>query len=494
MSNRRKLTTNSYNGIGVDKTLIATNTVDYAYNAADELTEETTTVGADTTSKTYAYDDNGAQTSITANNVTTPYRYDFEGKLVSVGDDTSSTRSSYLYDGDGNRLSAIVTTGGVAKTVRYLNDTNTAYVQVLEERDADGVLQARYDNGDGDTQKLYRRRESDGLYLNRWYLGDGLESTRQLVDANGVVTDSYAYDAFGTTLQRAGETENTRLYNGQQQDESGLYFLRARYYNSGNGRFLNHDPLLGNSDDPVTLHRYLYANADAINFTDPSGRSSLAETLAVTSIILSNAAVGFVGGLQLLEMESSSSQAQIPSNPYDPTMESNRQYIDVRADNSKMPQIFDLLRRFHGFGPYPTTAGVVSAVGDTARWNWNTFMGLGDKDFYVRCNQYKPSQHFFSVETMKGHPLRGHRYWQVKPLGGGILRIETAAVEKPNTWLDRGKLLFGGKYWMAEGWQSMFERIAGDLQLPVVNDESNVEDKWSVPPELWLARKMVNGP
>ena len=172
----------------------------------------------------------------------------------------------------------------MAKTIRYLNDTNTAYVQVVEERDENGVLQARYDNGDGDTQKLYRRRESDGLYLTRWYLNDGLESTRQLVDANGVVTDSYGYDAFGSTLQRAGETENTRLYNGQQQDESGLYFLRARYYNSGNGRFLNHDPLLGNSDDPVTLHRYLYANADPVDFIDPSGRMGMISQFGAMSV------------------------------------------------------------------------------------------------------------------------------------------------------------------------------------------------------------------
>ena len=285
VSNRKKLTTNSYNGIGADRVLVTTSNVDYAYNAADELTEEVTTVGANTTSKTYAYDDNGAQTSISANGVVTPYSYDFEGKLVEVGDSTSSTRSWYLYDGDGNRLSAIVTTGGVAKTVRYLNDTNTAYVQVVEERDENGVLQARYDNGDGDTQKLYRRDKDTGLYLTRWYLNDGLESTRQLVDANSVVTDSYAYDAFGSTLQRAGQTENTRLYNGQQQDDTGLYFLRARYMDMGTGRFLNHDPILGDSDDPVTLHRYLYANADPVNNVDPTGLFSMTQ-LVVTGVNL----------------------------------------------------------------------------------------------------------------------------------------------------------------------------------------------------------------
>ena len=169
-----------------------------------------------------------------------------------------------------------MTTGGVAKTVRYLNDTNTAYVQVVEERDENGVLQARYDYGDGDLQKLYRR-DDNGSYLNRWYLGDGLESTRQLVDANGVVTDSYAYDAFGSTLQRAGETENTRLYNGQQQDEGGLYFLRARYYNTGNGRFLSHDPILGNSDDPASLHRYTYCANDSVNNIDPTGMFTMVD-------------------------------------------------------------------------------------------------------------------------------------------------------------------------------------------------------------------------
>ena len=86
VSNRKKLTTNSYNGIGANKALIATSAVDYSYNSADELTEETTTSGASVTSKTYLYDDNGAQTSITANSVVMPYRCDFEGKLVSAGD------------------------------------------------------------------------------------------------------------------------------------------------------------------------------------------------------------------------------------------------------------------------------------------------------------------------------------------------------------------------------------------------------------------------
>ncbi len=52
----------------------------------------------------------------------------------------------------------------------------------------------------------------------------------------------------------------------------GLYFLRARYYDPQAGRFLSHDPLLGNNENPVSLHRYLYTSADPVNRVDPTGR------------------------------------------------------------------------------------------------------------------------------------------------------------------------------------------------------------------------------
>jgi uncharacterized protein RhaS with RHS repeats len=51
-----------------------------------------------------------------------------------------------------------------------------------------------------------------------------------------------------------------------------LYYLRARYYNPATGRFLSRDPLDGNTIDPQSLHKYLYAGGDPINRIDPSGR------------------------------------------------------------------------------------------------------------------------------------------------------------------------------------------------------------------------------
>jgi RHS repeat-associated protein len=48
--------------------------------------------------------------------------------------------------------------------------------------------------------------------------------------------------------------------------------LRARYYDPSIGRFATMDSFRGFSMDPPSLHKYLYANADPIGNSDPSGR------------------------------------------------------------------------------------------------------------------------------------------------------------------------------------------------------------------------------
>jgi RHS repeat-associated protein len=47
----------------------------------------------------------------------------------------------------------------------------------------------------------------------------------------------------------------------------------ARYYNPATGRFLSRDPENGKAKFPVTLHKYLYAGGDSVNWIDPTGRT-----------------------------------------------------------------------------------------------------------------------------------------------------------------------------------------------------------------------------
>ena len=93
------------------------------------------------------------------------------------------------------------------------------------------------------------------------------------------------YDAYGNLLKQTGTTENDYLYTGEQYNAStGLYYLRARYMNPETGTFTSMDTYAGTLDNPVSLHKYLYANANPVMYTDPSGYFSLAEMSVVQSI------------------------------------------------------------------------------------------------------------------------------------------------------------------------------------------------------------------
>ena len=71
-----------------------------------------------------------------------------------------------------------------------------------------------------------------------------------------------------------GSTTNTYLYTGEQFDpDLSFYYLRARYYSEAAGRFVSTDPHEGDPFEPVSLHRYLYANVDPVGMRDPSGAS-----------------------------------------------------------------------------------------------------------------------------------------------------------------------------------------------------------------------------
>ena len=110
---------------------------------------------------------------------------------------------------------------------------------------------------------------------SQYYLYDALGSTRALANENGQLTDSYNYDAFGANTEHQGSSNNKYQYAGEQKDSTGNYYLRARYYNPSIGRFTQMDSYMGQSNNPITLHKYLYANANPVMYTDPSGHFGL---------------------------------------------------------------------------------------------------------------------------------------------------------------------------------------------------------------------------
>jgi RHS repeat-associated protein len=271
----------------------ATNgSVAYAYDAVGNRLSRTSTVpGLASTASAYdandrltsdSYDQNGNTTAAGGNS----YAYNSENRLTSAGGGSAS----YVYDGDGNRVAK--TAGGV--TTRFLVDTNnpTGYAQVVEEL-VGGSVRRQYTYGH---DLISQRQLIGGQWQTSFYGYDGHGSVRYLTDSAASVTDTYTYDVFGNLIARTGSTPNDYLYAGEQFDPNiGFYYLRARYMNPSTGRFQTMDEFEGVRHDPLTLHKYLYANANPADNIDPSGHFSIAGmamTMAIGGII--NAMVGMI--------------------------------------------------------------------------------------------------------------------------------------------------------------------------------------------------------
>ena len=135
---------------------------------------------------------------------------------------------------------------------------------------------------------------------------DGLGSVTAATDQRGVLVESYRYRAFGegTVLDPAGAIraasalQNPYRFTGREFDqESGMYFYRARYYDQAIGRFLTPDPFPGSLSRPQSLHRYSYVENNPINRLDPLGlRAEAAEPPSRLENLQSNNTTGGGGG------------------------------------------------------------------------------------------------------------------------------------------------------------------------------------------------------
>ena len=210
---------------------------------------------------TYTYDNNGnlMQKTDKATNETTGYIYDAENRLIRVNLPGGSI-AQYRYDALGRRIEKDVD----GTITRYVYDSE----DILLEFDGTNTQNARYTHGLGIDEPLSMERGGQSFF----YHADGLGSIIDLTDINGAVVQSYIYDSFGNIKQQVGALLNPYTFTGREIDtESGLYFYRARYYDSITGRFINEDPI-GFAGDDFNLYRYVQNNP--VNFIDPEGLKS----------------------------------------------------------------------------------------------------------------------------------------------------------------------------------------------------------------------------
>ena len=102
-----------------------------------------------------------------------------------------------------------------------------------------------------------------------------------ILDNTGNLVVEYKYDAWGKPLSTTGSLADTLgirnpfRYRGYVYDEeSGLYYLRSRYYNPAVGRFTNADGTIGEFAGLKTHNLYGYCLSDPICRNDASGNTS----------------------------------------------------------------------------------------------------------------------------------------------------------------------------------------------------------------------------
>jgi len=121
-----------------------------------------------------------------------------------------------------------------------------------------------------------------------YYHADQLGSTRALTDAGGRPVVTYAYDPYGSATPSGTEVLNPFQFAGQYTDvQTGLIYMRARWYDPATGQFISRDPRVSESGQP-----YAYANNSPHNFTDPTGEIAwLAGAAVVLGVIELGSAV-----------------------------------------------------------------------------------------------------------------------------------------------------------------------------------------------------------
>jgi RHS repeat-associated protein len=290
-----QLTTDGATGYTYDATGNRTNT-GYTTGTGNQVTSDGTW--------TYSYDAEGNLIKKTkgASAETWTFGYDHLNHMVwaeqrSTDGGTLLMRADYTYDAFGNRIQKVVNSGGSTTTTQYLLDGwkggadgwgRTADTVDNENWDVWGEfqvghsgLQARNFRGDA-VDQLFGQLTSDGIGV-LWLLADRLGTVRDITDGTGQLVNHIEFTAFGSIVSQSGSPSTRYFGVGRDFDaETGMWYARARYYDSGTGRWTTQDAMGFDAGDS---NFYRYVHNMPTGATDPSGLDGLdAQKVARTGV------------------------------------------------------------------------------------------------------------------------------------------------------------------------------------------------------------------
>lgn len=236
----------------------------------------------------YTYDANGNQSGwqhdVSAQN--RQIVWDEENRIQSLSD--NGQLFNYIYDASGTR---VLKSSGNAQTVsingKLAGKTGgignyTIYVNPYEVVRSGGYTKHFYIegqrivskmgvSGNGGSTATSGGNKEDGIQL--YYNADHLGNSAFITDVAGEVYQHLEYFPFGETfIDEHGNQERTPyLYNGKElDDETGLYYYGARYYDPRTSVWENVDPSWGKADQ-IDKSPYAYVGNNPVVYVDPDG-------------------------------------------------------------------------------------------------------------------------------------------------------------------------------------------------------------------------------
>jgi len=197
--------------------------------------------------QTLTYDNNGNLTNDGTNN----YTWNARNQLVSMSG--AGLTASFQYDALGRRSSKTINSA----TTSFLYDG----VNVVQEQSGGSPIVNKLAGG---IDQFFTRSDASNTVSP---LTDVLGSVLALTDSSGAIQTQYSYEPFGTSTTTGPTSGNESKYTGREDDGTGLYYYRTRYYSPALQRFIDEDP----AELTGGINSYAYGDNNPISFSDAFG-------------------------------------------------------------------------------------------------------------------------------------------------------------------------------------------------------------------------------